>query len=181
MSLIDFRASIIGHLKDTAVGITENCAPHGGRFTQAELKRLAVKTPAILVACLGLVDIEDNTGGSVDVMASWGAFVVTADRPGVSRDAGALAILTALTQKVPGNKWGRGDVGYPERVRADNLYSGQVEAAGVAMWAVTWQQGITLGGLDASTLDIFATLHADYDLAQPDGQIDASDTVTLPQ
>lgn len=182
MSLLDLRTAIVDEVRSGLADlIRDNCLPHGGRFDKGEIRRLALKSPAVLIACLGLVNAESDGAGAVNATAAWGAFVVTTDKPQLPRDAGALVIVSALTRVVTDNRWGREDTGYPGKLRGDNLYSGQADGAGVALWAVTWQQTITLGALDESTLDLFATFHADWDLAPADGAIDARDHVTLEQ
>jgi len=180
MSLLTQRTAIVAAVK-TALPAVIDCESHGGRFTPEDLKRIAQRTPAIRVGCLGIRSMESDGAGSFDVIVVWGIFVITADKPQLPRDAGALTLVAAIVQLVPDNIWNDTASGYPENSRADNLYSGQLESVGVALWAITWQQKITLGGTDAGALDDFITFNATYDLAPPDGQTDAQDSVTLEQ
>ena len=53
--------------------------------------------------------------------------------------------------------------------------------AGLYIGAVNVEGRVRLDAVEPSTLDAFVTFHADYDLASPDGAIDATDQVTLPQ
>lgn len=181
MNLLDMRTAIIDDFKTNLADIRDNCLPYGGKFGKDDVKRYAMKSPAVLVSCLGLVEAKADGCGSVDAVFAWGSFIITTDKQGLLRDVGALAILTAITGRIPDNKWGLADVGYPEQVRGENLYSGEIDKVGVALWGVTWRQSMTLGGLDETTLDIFAQFHADWDIAPKDGVIAASDDVTLPQ
>lgn len=182
MNLPDLRAAIVAGIRETLPeAIRDNCRTHGGRFDKGEIKRIAMKSPAILVACLGLVDAAPDGAEGVNATFAWGAFVVTTDKPQLPRDAGALALVSILAGVVPDNRWGCDDAGYPDKIRGDNLYSGAVDGAGIALWAVTWNQRLTLAVSDGSALGIFATFHADWDLAPADGAIDAVDHVPLEQ
>lgn len=178
MTPLELRSAIIAEVREKVSVLQENCQAHGGRFDKGEIRRVAIKSPVVLIACLGLLGAESDGCGEVDAVFQWGAFVVTTDKPQLPRDAGALAIVTALANIIPGNRWGAA-ASEPERIRGDNLFSGQLEGAGVALWAITWQQKLTLGGLEEATLDDFLVFHADYDLAPPDGQIDAVDDVQI--
>ena len=178
MSLQGVRASIVDRLQ-SALGGAARAKAHGGRFSLAELKRHAVQGPAVLVACLGVVKLTPAAAG-VEALCAWGAFVVCADKPLLPRDAAALGLVSAMLPLVPGQTWERDDVDQPRQVRADNLYTSELDKEGVALWALTWQQEITLGQVDPATLDAFLTAHVDYDINQ-DGSADAADDIALPQ
>ena len=182
MSLIDQREAIINAAKDNLGALSGNCQSFGGRFAAAEIKRYALQSPAILVACLGIPEIRDDEHGAIDLITQWGTFVICTDKPQLPRDAGALAIVTALLPIFRGRTIAADEnVGYPEKVRGENLFSGAIEGQGIALWAITWQQKITITDFDPSGLDDFLLFHADYDLAPPDGAIDAADNINLLQ
>lgn len=180
MSLIEQRTAIVAAVKAAIPELVE-CQSHGGRFALEDLKKIAQRTPAVRVGCLGIRDMVSDGGGAIDVTAIWGIFVITTDKPMLPRDAGALILVGAIAAVVPDNLWDGTATGYPEGSRGDNLYSGQLESIGVALWAITWQQKITLGGLDPAGLDDFITFNAAYDFAPADGAADAQDTITLDQ
>lgn len=182
MSLLTLRQAIVDDLKANVPNL-KTCEGHGGRFDATELKRVAMRAPAVFVACLGLADVEEGHDGVAGTL-TWGAFVVTRDTPGSSRDQAALAVLQAILVRLPGNRWGLDQAeGRPERVSAQNLYSATVDRLGVALWAVSWRQRMVIGGeLDPAMLDVFATFDARYDLdTSQDGEPVAEDTVTMPQ
>ena len=55
---------------------------------------------------------------------------------------------------LPRARWGffsAPGIGAAEQVRAANLYSGEVDKAGVALWAVTWRQALRLEAADDGT------------------------------
>lgn len=179
MSLVTLRTAIVAGI-NTGLPSLRDCSAHGGRFSLKELKATAAKAPAVRVACLGINDFVAVPAG-VEAMTVWGAFVITRDQPGVGRDAVALTLLAALGVLVPANCWGKsaiasGAVG----VRGDNLFSSEIDAQGVALWALTWRHQVTLGTADLATLDDWLRCYVDYDLAAPDGVIDASDHINTP-
>ena len=163
MTLADLRAAIIADLQ-TRLSQNVKVEGHGGRFSADELQRYGAKAPTVLVAILGLGELTAS-GSTVDASVACAALVVTSDRPSLPRDLGALAIVTTLAPALPGNAFAL-DVSGATNVRADNLYSAQVDKLGVALWALTWRQpGVTLNALDPAALDDFLMLHVDYDAA----------------
>lgn len=183
MTLNDVRIAIVNTLKaDTALAALKvNTRTHRGRFTLEDLKTVAARPMSILVSCLAIKK-ADLQAGQVDCRCVWGAFVVTVDKPQMSRDEAALIIVTRLMMKIPGNRWGL-DISAPEEIEAMNLYSGKTDEKGMVIWAITWEQDIALPittDADEDSLDDFLKFHADWDLADPDGQYEATDDVTLP-
>lgn len=179
MSLIACRDGIVAAIK-AAIPALKEVKSHAGRFDLAELQRLAAKAPAVRVACLGVLSAK-ATPGCVEITVSWAAFVIAKDQRGLKRDAAALALITAIMPTIPGNLWGLDNVDAPDKIRADNLYSGKLDQKGVALWGVRWQQDMQLGQLDEATLEAFNTLFVDWDLAPIDGTTDTSDDITLEQ
>lgn len=171
MTLAELRAGIIADLQNR-IGNSVKVAGHGGRFSADELQRYGTVAPAVLVAILGLADLQQQ-GSTVDASVACAALVVTADRPGLSRDLGALGIITTLAPVLPGQDFDL-DVSGATNVRADNLYSAQVDKLGVALWAISWRQpGVTLTALDAAALSDFLTLAVTYSGG-------AGETINLP-
>lgn len=171
MTLIELRTAIITDLQ-TRLGAGVKVAGHGGRFGADELQRYGAVAPAALVSILGLADLQAQ-GSTIDATVACAVLIVTADRPGLARDLGALAIVTTLAPALPGNDFGL-DISGATGVRADNLYSATVDKLGVALWALSWRQpGVTLSALDAAELDDFLTLGVDYQVA--------TDDIDLPQ
>lgn len=137
----------------------KTCAVHDGRFDLPEVKRFAVVAPAVLVACLGTVSVEDRGDEGIESLRLWAAFVLTRSTPGLSRGAAArnlvdnleLLILRGIvvTDEVTGrqtlaNRWGLRGIGPAEQVRSQNLYSASTDKVGASLWAVTWRQKLRL-------------------------------------
>lgn len=120
------------------------CDVHPGRFTVQEIKRLTTKTPAIYVASLGIAKTEHTGTEQIQAEHRLAAYVITKDAPRLPRHQSAIAIVDTLVAQVPHERWGR-RCGPAQNVRAENLYSGQADRAGIAVWAVTWNQSVSLG------------------------------------
>lgn len=177
MSITQTRAAIASTI-NTALPQLTNVYTHGGRFTLEDLKRIAVRAPTALVACLGIADVE-NEGGQNVAEVQWGVFVVTAGTSQQGRDTEALTVVEAVANVVGGNSWQDSSLSYPTSVRAENLYSPSLDAQGMALWAITWRQEIDLATTQVT--DQFETLYANYDLAPQDEVFEATDVIELEQ
>lgn len=145
MTLLDLRKSITDTLAQWYPAAECKTAP--GRMNLAELKRSTVKTPAIRVACLGLPAGADVGDGEADHEVTFAAYVVTTDKTRLTRDDAALAMVDDLVRRLPGARWGRAEV-WPVRadtIKAENLYSSQIDGTGVALWGVVWTQKMRIG------------------------------------
>jgi phage gp37-like protein len=143
-----------------ALPALKDCQAHGGRFDLQELQRWSRRAPAVLVSAVQVPVVADNQTRHVQVR--WVAYVVTRDTPGATRDVAALDYTEALLRCVKGNRWGLDNTQRPENVAAENLYSGQADRQGVALWAVSWQQGLALRASDPSELADFAIYSATH-------------------
>jgi hypothetical protein len=179
MSLLAQRQAIVDDLKAALPGVT--VVAHRGRFdSAAEIQRFAVKAPQVLVACVGFKPVAPG-GGLVQLRGRWLLFVITKDVPQLERDAGALALAEAIERRIEDNTWGLDNLSAPTDIDARNLYAGQIDKLGVALWAVTFDQVDSSPATDEATLGVFATFHQDIDVAPADGQIEITETDTLPQ
>lgn len=182
MTLDDVRTGIIDTLKNDAAlkALSVDIRSHRGEFTYDNLQGIAARPMTCLVSFLGVKE-ADLQAGEVRCRCQFGAFVLTTDRPKVSRDSSALVIVTRLLMAVPGNLWGL-DISAPENVEAINLYPAG-DDQGLALWKIIWEQPVAFDVTDLNDdaiLNDFLTWHSDWDLATADEQIDASDDVTLP-
>ena len=125
------------------------CEAHRGPVTGGEIARLSKRAPAVLAACLGVAAAAETGDRRVDARLRLAAFVVTADRVGLPKERAALAVVEGLLEYLPGFHPGAGlPAGSAEDLRAENLFSGPLDRTGVALWAVTWRQGLRLGGAE---------------------------------
>ncbi len=163
--LDDFRNAIAGHIKGLLPHLRE-CRPHAGRFDLAELKRLAARTPAVYIAILGVPQSENPGSGELDLELAMAAHIVTADTRGLARDVSALNLAQTLISRIYGNRWGVKWAFPAQKVKGQNLYSGNIDRVGVAMWGVSWRQKVRLG--ESSWADegsVPAELYASFDPA----------------
>lgn len=153
MTIFDIRKAVAAVLAEL-LGV--KVEPHGGRFDLQALKSVATRTPAVFVACLGMSGVEEK-GSEISADVAWAAFVVTGDKPGKPRDESALALAHALVTHIPGNRWGLDESeSRPAQIRADNLYSADLDKHGVAMWAIGWRQRMVIDAGSVALDDFLA-------------------------
>lgn len=150
----DLRAAVVADFKEKLPPVTDVDAL-GGRLDEAELKRLCLASPAVRVAVLGADGLESK-GGAPYAVFSLAAFVVTGTgNQGEPAEEGALSLVGAVLEVLEGNRFGC-DVDKPASVRAENLYSGELDAGHTALWAVTWKQSADVSNnIQAQELDDF--------------------------
>lgn len=123
------------------------CEVHGGRFDLAELKRVATQTPAVFVSLLATPSLETPGTGEHDIELSIAIYVVTSDKVSLPRVVSVVNLTQALLMLINLNKWGftKTKIGVPADINSQNLYSGDVDKHGIAMWAISFKQKIRLG------------------------------------
>ena len=147
-ALLTFRRMVVDGIAARLPEL-KSVAAHPGRFDLEELKRFALAAPAVRVALPGLPRVEVRSDERLEVTAQVACFVVTRDAPGLPRDDAALAIAQGLLELAALNQWGvDAEAGFgvlPAReLRAESLYSAEIDRAGVAFWAVSWRQRLIL-------------------------------------
>jgi len=148
-------------------------ASHPGMFSEAEIKRLANQTPAVLTTFMRYSD-----EGSAASFVSW--VLYRADSKDRLYD-GALKIVSALVPVLRGidADW---SIGGGEGIEAECLYTGTLDQIGVTLWGVRWdwQLNATVfddgeGGVRLDDLDYFKG----YDATHLIGDAAAKDIVHL--
>lgn len=178
MSILAFRESI----KTTVEGTLKTLAKvytHGGRFDLDELKRWAVQAPCVVIAPLGIRAAYIEGGQSVaDVQ--WGIFTVTRDLKTTTRDAAALTLVEGVLSLVKSDqRWGSDDAHAVEDVRGENLFTGKLDAQGIAIWGISWKQGIDINVFDVNALDDFLLYESTIQLSDDEDVPTSIDDVTL--
>ena len=152
---------------------------YAGEFAADEIANTQFKCPAILVGVLGLVPAkpEDRFADADAEVAHMIAFAVSnvKDRKVRARQAQSLSekLCQVLRRWRPNDSASPIYLAAPEKgLRAENLFGRKVDAAGMALWAVTWRQCVKArpgqGGLyDWLSLDIESTVKAAHDQAEP--------------
>jgi len=128
-----------------------------GRFGADGKDHITVNAPAVLVACLGFEELDDQLPIEVDakffavcITRATDAAVVAGDPRRTPADvAGDLAALVMRIVMV--ERWVDADdmpttIGRAKRARASNDYTNALTAKGHSAWAVTWTQRVRLDG-----------------------------------
>ncbi|MEW6648152.1 MAG: phage protein Gp37 [Pseudomonadota bacterium] len=169
--LTDCRAAIVAAIEaalKTPLKL-RTVEAHRGRLTGSELKRLGTRAPAVLLGCLGWSALRDQAG-ETEANVTWVATIVTKDAPDEDRGTAAVVIANAVGGLVMGNTWGL-EAQYATGIQARNLYAGDVDMQGVALWTVSWQQWMTIaldGEFDPANIAAVAalgdliTVHAEH-------------------
>lgn len=171
--MIELRQSYVDRF--AALPAVQQCAPHDGEFRAEEVARLgAPRTPAVFVACLGLIAMLDQSGPPAGQL-QWAAFVVTRSPDGVREsarsggDVGALIALRIAAELFGGPVFDA-SLDAPDRIRAQNLFATSSASKGFGLWAVTWQQSTTIPPATVDQwLNDLAVVHADFDLPNAAG------------
>lgn len=150
----ELRAAVVADLKAKLPPVVDVDAL-GGRLDETELRRLCLASPAVRVALLGADGLESK-GGAPYAVFSLAAFVVAGTgNQGEPAEEGALSLVGAVLEALEGNRFGC-DVDKPVSVRAENLYSGDLDAGHTALWAVTWKQAVDVSNnIQVPELDDF--------------------------
>ncbi|AGF91000.1 hypothetical protein [Vibrio crassostreae] len=154
---------------------------HIGRFDKADdIKRwMSNRDGGVRVAALRVQQYEtvgNRLIGNVNLVA----YVFTTDQFGYEKDLRAEVVAGKLVRELMDRSALPTSYGRVENVRSDNLYSGEIDKLGIAIWSVTWSQQWYLDEeIDLSTLDDFITFGLKGEIADGAPTIDGE--VKLPQ
>ncbi|HHY0486353.1 TPA: hypothetical protein ACVU4X_002987 [Vibrio parahaemolyticus] len=154
---------------------------HVGRFDKpADIKRwMSNRDGGIRIAALRVKSYE-TIGGRLIGNVDFAAYVFTAEQYGYQKDIRAEVITGRLVRSLMGFDALPTAYSQVADVRSDNLYSGNVDELGLAIWAVTWSQQWYLDEeLNLGTLDDFLTFGMNGELEDGAPTIDGE--VILPQ
>ncbi|HAS6672775.1 hypothetical protein JHT19_06045 [Vibrio parahaemolyticus] len=154
---------------------------HVGRFDKpADIKRwMSNRDGGIRIAALRVKSYE-TIGGRLIGNVDFAAYVFTAEQYGYQKDIRAEVITGRLVRSLMGFDALPTAYSQVADVRSDNLYSGNVDELGLAIWAVTWSQQWYLDEeLNLGTLDDFLTFGMKGELEDGAPTIDGE--VILPQ
>ncbi|MEZ8134782.1 hypothetical protein ACED34_04505 [Vibrio splendidus] len=154
---------------------------HIGRFDKADdIKRwMSNRDGGVRIAALRVPQYEtvgNRLIGNVNLVA----YVFTTDQFGYEKDLRAEVVAGKLVRELMDRSALPTSYGRVENVRSDNLYSGEIDKLGIAIWSVTWSQQWYLDEeIDLSTLDDFITFGLKGEIADGAPTIDGE--VQLPQ
>ncbi|MEZ8054321.1 hypothetical protein [Vibrio atlanticus] len=154
---------------------------HIGRFDKADdIKRwMSNRDGGVRIAALRVPQYEtvgNRLIGNVNLVA----YVFTTDQFGYEKDLRSEVVAGKLVRELMDRSALPTAYGRVENVRSDNLYSGEIDKLGIAIWSVTWSQQWYLDEeIDLSTLDDFITFGLKGEIADGAPTIDGE--VKLPQ
>lgn len=143
-SILGLLDAIAADLRSRLPDLRDECNVHDGRWNIEEVKRWAVRSPALLVACTGVSRTETPGERWTDADLQLGIFVLTGDKPALPRGRAALALVDWLLLYVPRARWGVAPLGEAVGLQAANHFDADLDKLGVALWAVTWRQELRL-------------------------------------
>ncbi|MBY8111734.1 hypothetical protein KW494_10265 [Vibrio fluvialis] len=154
---------------------------HIGRFnTEKEVKRwMSHRDGGVRIAALSVVGYEKVSSAIIGSI-NMAAYVFAGDVFSYEKDTRAEVIAGKLAAALMNKDATPGCYSKPEAIRADNLYSFNIDDLGVAIWAVSWNQKWQLNvPIDPADLDDFIKFGLRGELA--DGAPALEGEVTLPQ
>ena len=147
---LQLRDAILADLRQD-LPVLRSVEGHGGRIDAAELSRIATLTPALRLACIDLPLATSTGRGRRRIESQWVAFVIVDDRGAPTdqtRDDSAMDLAWTLAEQLSFRRWRlpsiTQDAIAPTSIKPENLYSGTINKRGVALWAVSWSQTITI-------------------------------------
>jgi phage gp37-like protein len=139
------QRAAVAHLKTALPGL-RTCDLYAGEFSGGELSRGSLVAPAVLVACLGATRGSEHGNGEYDFLCRYSAYCLTRHAGGRNeRGMDALELAEGVLAEVEGARFGQTGCSKASVTRLDNLYGAEFDRAGVALWAVTWEQRVRLG------------------------------------
>ena len=145
----DLLAALPGCAADSIRAVLpqlRDCRGIAGRLNLDEIKRRGINAPAVLVSRLGARQSQAYAGPLQVFRVNMAAFVVTRDAVGLAREDAAQAITGTLLRLIPENTWRQIGVGPAEKVAEQALATTDTEKNAISLWAVTWEQDVTLQG-----------------------------------
>ena len=140
----EFLDAVTSSVASQVSALCKDVEKHPGRFTEEELVRVATKSRAVRVAVEDILEVKVSGMGKKSYRLLMAAFIICSDKAGPDRTESAIEIAEKLISVLPRNRWDSQDYQpvLEASINAQNLYNGEINRKGVAMWAVTWHQTI---------------------------------------
>jgi hypothetical protein len=165
MNLLQLREAMTEDLKASLGNSATDVRSHRGQFDSlAEIRNLAVRSPAVLVAIRRYTDVEEH-GENYLLTLDCGIYLLTQDKgTGTDRrDSLALIVSQKITQAIfaLARQW---DFAHelPSRISVTNLTTLEMDKNGGCLWLHNFNLRVEIDALDAATLGIFEGFDADH-------------------
>ncbi|MDA9095414.1 hypothetical protein N9J88_03360 [Porticoccaceae bacterium] len=144
MQINDALATITAAIKTLLTKHCSDVESHPGRFTEVELTRVARSKSAVRIAVEDIVEIQVNGLGKRRTTCLMTAFIICSDAQQQGRSEKAIELAEIIISALPRNDWNSESlqIVLESSISAQNLYNGEINKKGVAMWVVSWQQVI---------------------------------------
>lgn len=177
VTLVDIRNYVVDYLKEKIKSKGLTIEAHPGNFDEAEIRRLATKTPAVLTSLLKVKGAE--TVKPELQFVTW--IMSRADSKDKLYDNALrlVSIVTPVIREIDA-VWcinGASDVG------AENLYMGTLDKLNITLWALAWKLSIRSSVFDGSEGGVLLPDYLEnfegYDAEHRIGGQTASDIITF--
>lgn len=178
MSLADNQSAMIEVLKQRLAGVVQEVRPHRGQFESLkEIQKIATRSPCVLVSYRGFKNVAELVKPQADVQ--WVVYVVAQERAGLDRTTIVSKVAESITNILMRQRWGL-DCSHPMAISARNITTGDIDNAGLSLWAIAFDQNMEIENQGDNTayiqlLEIFAQHE------QAEGAPVASDLIHLEQ
>ena len=154
---------------------------YGGSFDLEEVKRIATRTPALVVTCLGVSKLNVEGGAIGNASTKFALFAVATNTVKEMRDVAALTLAEAVLVDLPYQRWDNKANNVPVGISANNLYSASLDKQGVSLWAIQWNQEVDLEKTSIyARLDSLTKVDVEYKPEpQVTGRVDTSTETAL--
>ena len=144
MQINDALTTITAAIKTLLAEACPDVESHPGRFTEVELTRVARSKAAVRIAIEDIVEIKIDGLGKRKTTCLMTAFIICSDSQQQGRSEKVIELAEIIISALPRNNWNSESlqVVLEGSVSAQNLYNGEINKKGIAMWVVSWQQVI---------------------------------------
>lgn len=178
MTLDGVQAAIVTTLETELAGAAASVQGHRGQFDSLdEIRRLAIKNPAVLVSCRGFRNPMMLAVDELHATVQWVVYVLTSDRPQLPRGQSGSVLVSAIAAILDDQRWGV-DAGAPEDVVGRNITTNEIDKAGICLWSVAWLQAVPVAEPVAVTYDSLNEIFGTHELGTEDR---ATDLISIDQ
>lgn len=175
MSLAQHLEAIKTELEAAELPNRTNVEISPGRFDASEVERRGFRCPALRVTFLGAPRTQPMSDRTRKYNCAFAVFILT---DGKDRTVDGLGLIETIANVIEVNRFSDARVGFPEDVRIETLYTGEIDNQGISISAVAWTQSMRLGTSvptggplpDATVIDPAAELEQTFDITElPEG------------
>ena len=178
MTLDGLQTAIVAGLDAMLDGAAAAVQGHRGQFESLdEIKRLAVKNPAVLVALRGFRNPMQLDLNELHATVQCVVYVLTADRPQLPRGTSAQVLVSIIAAALDDQRWGI-DAGAPEDIVGRNITTNDIDKAGVCLWSIAWLQTAPIAEPLAVSYGLLNEIFGTHELGTED---QATDQIPIDQ